>query len=310
MRNLAFADYREMLTKVKPDIVAICPRYADQHRDMAVAAAGSGARGIYIEKPLCRTPAEADEIIAACEKSGAKLAIAHRNRYHPVIPVLDELIADGEIGLLLEIRGRGKGDRRGGAEDLWVLGSHVLNLVHHFAGDPVACSATLLQDGVPVSKKDVREGAEGIGRSPETNSTPVTSSGKVEKTLTAYFDTVANDGTKNAAFGLQLIGSGGIISIQCDCDPLAHLCPGNPFDPNKTPRPGFPSPPPASANPKPPGNRSRAVHDHTAPAATSSPPSKKTAAPLRYSPRPPPPWNSSPPPSSPTPKAARPPPSP
>ena len=32
------------------------------------------------------------------------------------------------------MRGRGKGDRRGGAEDLWVLGSHVLNLMTYFGG--------------------------------------------------------------------------------------------------------------------------------------------------------------------------------
>ena len=59
-----FSDYRKMLLEVRPEIVAICPRHADQHRDMAVAAAESGVRGIYIEKPFCPTPGEADEIEA------------------------------------------------------------------------------------------------------------------------------------------------------------------------------------------------------------------------------------------------------
>ena len=48
-----FADYQEMLRKVKPDIIAVCPRHADQHHDMALAAIESGVRGIYIEKPFC-----------------------------------------------------------------------------------------------------------------------------------------------------------------------------------------------------------------------------------------------------------------
>ena len=39
----AFSDYRQMLDAVKPDIVAICPRWIDQHRDMVVAAAQGGA---------------------------------------------------------------------------------------------------------------------------------------------------------------------------------------------------------------------------------------------------------------------------
>lgn len=55
----SFADYRKMLgAGLAPDIVVVAPRQIDEHRDMILAAVGSGARGIYIEKPLCRTPAE------------------------------------------------------------------------------------------------------------------------------------------------------------------------------------------------------------------------------------------------------------
>ena len=118
-----------MLSEVQPEFVSICPRHADQHHDMAMAAIEAGVKGIYIEKPFCRTPAEADTLIAACEKHGTKIAVAHRNRYHPTLLQIDKLIAAGEIGRMLEIRGRGKGDRRGGGEDLWVLGCHILNLI-------------------------------------------------------------------------------------------------------------------------------------------------------------------------------------
>ena len=72
-----FADYREMLRKVKLDIVAVCPRHADQHHDMTLTAIEAGVRGIYIEKPFVRTPAEVDSLTAACNKHGTKIAIAH-----------------------------------------------------------------------------------------------------------------------------------------------------------------------------------------------------------------------------------------
>ncbi len=108
------------------------------HRDMVLAAAESGARGIYLEKPFCRTLAEADQIIAACERRGVKLALAHRNRYHPTLPVVARMVKDGAIGRLLELRGRGKEDQRGGLEDLWTLGSHVLNVAVTLAGPPPA----------------------------------------------------------------------------------------------------------------------------------------------------------------------------
>lgn len=251
-----FADYRKMLAETKPDIVAVCPRFADEHAEMTIAAIEAGAKGVYVEKPFARTPTEADKILAACEKHGAKIAIAHRNRYHPTLAEIDKLIADGKIGNVLEIRGRGKGDRRGGAEDLWVLGSHTLNLVHYFGGKPLSCSAILKKDRKPVTKADVIEGAEGLGK---LAGNEVHARYQLEGGLTAYFDSIADDGTKSAGFGLQIIGSEGIINIQCDRDPLAHLSPGNPFQPAGEPRPWIPI---ASADPETVAN----VHNHVVPA--------------------------------------------
>lgn len=232
-----FTDYRKMLAKVRPDFVAVCPRHAGQHHDMALAAIETGAKGVYIEKPFCRTPAEADSLTAASRKHGAKIAIAHRNRYHPALQVIDKLIADGGIGKLLEIRGRGKGDRRGGDEDLWVLGSHVLNLICYFGGIPKSCSSVMLKDGRRVTKADVKDGAEGLG---PLAANELHARYEMSRGAFATFDSIANDGTKGAGFGLQLVGSEGIVNIQCDRKPVAHLIPGNPFQPTDKPRPWIP----------------------------------------------------------------------
>ncbi len=78
----AFADYRQMLDQVKPDVVSIGARWVDQHRDIVVACAERGVH-MYLEKPLCRTLAEADEMIAACERTHARCAIAHQTHYSP-----------------------------------------------------------------------------------------------------------------------------------------------------------------------------------------------------------------------------------
>jgi len=228
-----FADYHKMLDEVSPDIVAISPRHADQHRDMAVVAAESGAKGIYMEKPFCRDLKEADAIVAACEKSDTRLAIAHRNRYHPVLPVIAKLLEDGSIGKWLEIRVRGKEDRRGGSEDLWVLGSHLLNLTHYFAGKPLSCSAFLLQDGRPVVRGDVAEGAEGLG---PLAGNEVHARFEMESGIPVFFDSIQNAGTRDAGFGLQMIGSRGVIDLRGDAEPLAHILSGSPFLPK--PRPG------------------------------------------------------------------------
>lgn len=232
-----FSDYQKMLREAQPDFVSVAPRHADQHLDMTLAAIESGVKGLYVEKPFCRTPAEADQLLLAADKAGAKVAVAHRNRYHPVLPIIRTLMADGLIGRLLEIEGHGLGDRRGGGEDLWVLGCHVFNLFHYFGGEPKECSAVILQQGKPVTRHDIVEGAEGLGllAGDEIHARWLLSSG-----LIASYTTFTDDGSKKAGYAVHLIGTQGTISIHIDRDPLAWLTPGNPFDPASRKQPRVP----------------------------------------------------------------------
>ena len=228
-----FADYRKMLTELKPDLVSIGPRHVDQHLEMTLAAIEAGVKGIYMEKPFCRTLAEADEIIAAASKSGTKIALAHRNRYHPVLPHLVQLMKDGAIGKVLEYRARGKEDARGGSLDMWVLGSHLFNLLHFFMGEPLAVSALVLQNGKSVAKADVVDGAEGIG---PLAGNEVHARFEMQSALPAFFDSVQDSGSKAAGFGIQIIGTEGIIDLRIDMEPVAHVLLGSPFGPNNKPR--------------------------------------------------------------------------
>ncbi|MBX3436497.1 MAG: Gfo/Idh/MocA family oxidoreductase [Planctomycetaceae bacterium] len=257
--NAAFADYRQMLAEIRPDIVAIGPRHIDQHRDMIIAAAESGARGIYCEKPFCRTPAEADEIVDACQQAGTRLALAHRNRYHPAVAVALEAARNGAIGRLLEVRCRGIEDERGGAQDLWVLGTHLFDLARPFAGDAVSCSATLLDGNRPVERNDIVEGAEGVGpiAGNRLHARYDLSSG-----IPLYFDSIRGAGVKAANFGLQLVGTEGLIDFRVDREPVAHLVPGNPFQPVAESRPWIPISSAGVGQPEPIGDMGPLVANH------------------------------------------------
>jgi len=254
-----FADYREMLAQVRPEIVVVAPRHLDQHRDMAVAAAEAGALGIYCEKPFCRTPAEADEIVAACAANGTRLAVAHRNRFHPAVRETGRAIADGAIGQLLEIRGRGREDTRGGVQDLWVLGTHVLDLTRCFGGEAVACSAVLLQDGRPATREDIRPGEEGVG---PVCGNQLHARYEMSSGVPAYFDSIRNRVDPVANFGLQLIGTEGLIQLQIDAEPLAHYVPGNPFRPTAEPRPWIPITSAGVGRPEPVADMKEQVEKH------------------------------------------------
>ncbi|MEZ6032821.1 MAG: Gfo/Idh/MocA family oxidoreductase [Planctomycetaceae bacterium] len=257
--NSAYADYRRMLTEVRPEIVVVSPRHVDQHRDMIIAAAESGARGIYCEKPFCRTPAEADEIVAACQRSGTRLALAHRNRYHPAVPVAVQAVQGGEIGRLLEVRCRGLEDKRGGAQDLWVLGTHVFDMARAFIGDAVSCSAEMLEGTRPVTRADIVEGAEGVGliAGNRLHARYETTAG-----VPLYFDSIREAGVKAANFGLQLVGTGGIIDLRIDVEPLVHLVPGNPFMPTDKSRPWIPISSAGVGQPEPIADLKQQVAQH------------------------------------------------
>lgn len=215
-----FADYRAMLAELRPDLVAICPRQVHEHHAMVLAAIHAGAKGIYMEKPFVRTLAEADEIVKLCADRGVRLAVAHRNRYHPVLPVVRRLIEAGEIGALKELRVRGKQDQRGGGLDLWVLGGHGFNLATYFTGKPLSCTASILVEGRPATKADVKEGDEGVGLivGDEIHARFETAGG-----VPLYFDSKKGLWDKKEGFGIRFIGAHGTIDLLVDEEPLAYL---------------------------------------------------------------------------------------
>ena len=207
--SAAFADYREMLDKIKPDIIAVCQRWIDQHAEMILAAAERGIH-VLVEKPYVRTLEEADQIIDACEKTHTKVVVGHPTHFSPKLKAVKQLIDEGKIGDVLQYRARGKEDRRGGGEDLWVLGTHVLDMIRVLAGQPEWCFAHVTQDGHPVTKADVADGAEGIG---PLAGDAIRAMYGLPSGKTATFGSYRNMQGSPSRYGLQIYGSRGVIEI-------------------------------------------------------------------------------------------------
>ena len=218
--GVAFRDWRQILADVKPDIVAICMRQIDCHAEMAIAAAEAGVTGIFLEKPFVPTPAAADAVIAACRQAKTKLALAYVNRHSPAYAAARDLIEDGRIGKVLEIRCRGKEDKRGGGEDLWVLGCHLLDLMADLGGAPQWCEANVTLAGRPITKADMADGPEGIG---PIAGDSVTAMFGLADGPTGFFASVRDAGLKQPNFGLTLAGTQGAIHIRPDHVPHAYL---------------------------------------------------------------------------------------
>lgn len=89
-----YPDLASMLAEV--DVVDVCAP-THRHHEMVLAAAGAG-KHILCEKPLARTIPQALEMIAACEKAGVKLMVAHVVRFFPEYAAAQAQVAAGEIG--------------------------------------------------------------------------------------------------------------------------------------------------------------------------------------------------------------------
>src|SRR4051812_1113827 len=110
----AYAEYEKMPQKEKPQIVSVADRFLDEHKNMVVACAKAGA-SVFLEKPMARTLAEADEMIKACETHHVKLAIAHQTRYSPRPSPVRDWGKPGQPAAGPEPPARGKEDPPGGA---------------------------------------------------------------------------------------------------------------------------------------------------------------------------------------------------
>jgi len=205
----SYGDYRQMLEKERPQVVSVAPRWLDCHHDMVLACAESGCH-VFLEKPMCQTLEQADEMIAALEKRNLKLAIAHQTRYSPALAHAQKMMADGSLGDILELRGRGKEDRRGGGEDLMVLGTHVMDLMRFVAGNAQWCFAQVTADGHSVARGDVCEGAEGIG---PLAGDEIHAMYGFDGMTTGYFSTHRARHGASTRYGLQIYGSRGILTV-------------------------------------------------------------------------------------------------
>jgi predicted dehydrogenase len=92
-----YADWREMLTIEKPDLVSVATN-SPQHAEITIACAKAGVRAVLCEKPIATRLSDADHAIETCRKHGTLLAINHSRRWHPLWLALRDEIRGGTLG--------------------------------------------------------------------------------------------------------------------------------------------------------------------------------------------------------------------
>jgi predicted dehydrogenase len=209
--STGYADYREMLERERPDVVAVGPRQPHRREEMLQAAIRSGAKAIYTEKPFARSLDEADRVLAAADERGVRIAVAHQNRAFAGPRLARRLVGEGKIGRLRAIKAYGKQDRRGGGQDLTVLGTHMLDLMRFFLGDASWCHARVVQGGRDATPADVHPGEEQVG--PILGDDVVTSYGFADGVTGSYESAQADDLGAGNYFRFELCGTGGVLCV-------------------------------------------------------------------------------------------------
>ena len=144
----ALADYREVLDSVDAVSIAVP---TELHRDIALPFLQTGVAAL-VEKPIARSLAEADDLVAAARASGAVLAVGHTERYNPAVAAVLPLVTSPRF---IEVHRLGAfPDRSLDIDVVFDLMIHDLDIVLALVQSDVASIEAV---GVPVltSKYDI-----------------------------------------------------------------------------------------------------------------------------------------------------------
>jgi predicted dehydrogenase len=122
----------------------------------------AGVKGIYCEKPIATTLADADRMIAACQARNVPLLINHTRRWYPDFLEARRLLRSGAIGPLRSIVATMRGERA----MLFRNGTHLVDAVCFFAeSDPRWLVAELDDEHADYGPRYAGDG----GRDPATD---------------------------------------------------------------------------------------------------------------------------------------------
>ena len=94
-----YEDYKEMLEKEKPELVAIATE-SGKHAQIALDCLDYNCN-LIIEKPIALSISDADEIIAKAKKNGVQVCACHQNRFNKSIIEIRKAIEKKRFGKLL-----------------------------------------------------------------------------------------------------------------------------------------------------------------------------------------------------------------
>jgi predicted dehydrogenase len=123
----AFAKLGELLREVRPELVLVVTPADVRLEPVERITQSDSVRAIMVEKPLAQTMAEAEAMVAACDRESVVFTVGHQLRFVPSFLALKEVIDSGELGAIEFIRGSCFGD-------LLDQGPHLIDAIRWLTG--------------------------------------------------------------------------------------------------------------------------------------------------------------------------------
>jgi UDP-N-acetyl-2-amino-2-deoxyglucuronate dehydrogenase len=94
-----YTDMHEMMQREQPDVAVVLTE-SGHHAEHAIALAPYG-KHLIVEKPMALTLDDADAMIRACDRHGARLFVVKQNRFNVPVLKLREALEAGRFGRLV-----------------------------------------------------------------------------------------------------------------------------------------------------------------------------------------------------------------
>lgn len=148
----SYLDYKEMLAKEKPELVAIATE-SGKHAQIALDCMTLGHANLIIEKPIALSLSDADRIIETAKRENLKVCACHQNRFNKSIQKIREAVEMERFGRMFHgtahirwardyeyysrAKWRGTWEQDGGA--LMNQCIHNIDLLRWMMGDEIDC---------------------------------------------------------------------------------------------------------------------------------------------------------------------------
>ena len=130
----AFFDYKDIISKIDAAIVATP---TSTHYKITMDLLNEG-RHVLVEKPICRSIKEAEELVKKAEKEDLVLAVGHIERHNPAVKFVKDMLNKKGFGEIITLVSKRVSNLPGRIRDVGVIldfGIHDIDIMRYLVGE-------------------------------------------------------------------------------------------------------------------------------------------------------------------------------